>query len=48
MTKPYCRNCQIPVFYGVMCVDCLRMIFVTVGSELVVGIVLFLARTVWR
>jgi hypothetical protein len=38
-----CANCRVPA-KGILCVDCVRMIVATVAGELIVVVIVALAR----
>lgn len=47
MTRRSCANCDIPLHRGVLlCLDCVRMALVTVGSQAVIAALWWLARLV--
>lgn len=48
MSRPYCRNCQVTLRRGILCSDCITMIFATVAGELFVAVILFIVRAAWR
>lgn len=43
-----CRNCRMPLDWGAICLDCSRMVVVTVISELVIAGLVLAGRAWWR
>jgi hypothetical protein len=48
MKRERCWNCTVPIFWGALCVDCVRMTAVTLISAAVGATVAFVVRWLAR
>lgn len=46
MKGPHCLNCGVQLWAGRLCLDCCRMVLVTLAVQIVIGVSWWLLRVV--